>query len=178
MAVRSLRSGGVVAYPTEAVWGVGCDPGNEDALLKLLALKQRDADKGLILVAADISQFGSLVQPLTRAQRQQLAASWPGPTTWLLPHRGLVHPLSHGRFSTVALRVSRHPVVSALCRGFGGPLVSTSANTRGRQPARDAIAVRRYFSAGLDYLLTGVLGGASGPSEIRDLVSGRIIRPG
>jgi L-threonylcarbamoyladenylate synthase len=178
MAVRSLRSGGVVAYPTEAVWGVGCDPGNEGALLKLLALKQRDADKGLILVAADILQFGKLLRSLTPAQRQQLSASWPGPTTWLLPHCGLVHPLIHGRFSTVALRVSRHPVVAALCRGFGGPLVSTSANTRGRQPARDAIAVRRYFGGGLDYLLAGTLGGASRPSEIRDLVSGRIIRSG
>jgi L-threonylcarbamoyladenylate synthase len=119
-----------------------------------------------------------LLLPLSLGQRQRLAASWPGPTTWLLPHWGLVHPLIHGRFPTVALRVSQHPVVAALCRGFGGPLVSTSANTRGRQPARDVVTVRRYFGGGLDYLLAGALGGATRPSEIRDLVSGRIIRPG
>ncbi len=98
--------------------------------------------------------------------------------TWLVPHSGLVHPLVRGRFATVAVRISRHPVVSALCRGFGGALVSTSANIQGRQPALNAAAVRRYFCGSIDYLLAGSLGDAQRPSEIRDLVSGRVIRPG
>jgi L-threonylcarbamoyladenylate synthase len=178
MALRALRAGGVIAYPTEAVWGLGCDPGNEAALQKLLALKQRDADKGLILVVAELEQLGSLLHPLSPAQRRQLLVDAPGPVTWLVPHSGLVHPLVRGHFATVAVRISRHPVVSVLCRGFGGPLVSTSANTRGRQPARDAAAVRRYFCGSIDYLLAGSLGDAQRPSEIRDLVSGRVIRPG
>lgn len=178
VAQRALRAGGVIAYPTEAVWGMGCDPGNEAALQKLLALKHRDADKGLILVAAQLEQLGGLLHTLSPAQCRQLLGEDFGPVTWLLPHAGLVHPLVHGRFATVAVRISRHPVVSALCRGFGGPLVSTSANTRGRPPARDAAAVRRYFGGGIDYLLAGALGDAQRPSEIRDLASGRVIRPG
>ena len=178
MALRALRAGGVIAYPTEAVWGLGCDPANDTALQKLLTLKQRDADKGLILVAAELEHLGSLLHSLSLAQRRQLLADRPGPVTWLVPHSGLINPLVCGRFDTVALRISRHPVVSALCRGFGGPLVSTSANTQGRQPARDPATVRRYFGGSIDYLLAGAVGDAKRPSEIRDLVSGRVIRPG
>ncbi len=178
VASRALRRGGVIAYPTEAVWGLGCDPANELALRRILALKQRDPQKGLILVAAGAEQFAALLAPLSLAQRDQLAASWPGPTTWLIPHHGLVHPLVHGRFASVALRVSCHPLVVALCNSFGGPVVSTSANPQGRPPAKTDITVRRYFGGALDYVLQGGLGGNARTSEIRDLVSGQIIRPG
>ncbi len=178
MASRALRTGGVIAYPTEAVWGLGCDPWNTTALNSLLALKQRDIDKGLILVAADIEQFSPLLKTLPASQYRQLQDSWPGQTTWLVPHAGGVHPLVCGRFDTVALRVSAHPLVAALCRRFGGPLVSSSANPRGRRPALDAAAVRRYFAGQLDYILAGALGGAPRPSEIRELASGRLIRAG
>jgi L-threonylcarbamoyladenylate synthase len=178
MARRALRGGGVVAYPTEAVWGLGCDPANRHALLKILDLKGRDAGKGLILVAADMQQLAALLDPLSTEQRELLASTWPGPTTWLIPHHHLVHPLVHGRFASVSVRVSRHPGVAALCRAFGGPVVSTSANPQGREPARDALTVRRYFNAGIDYLLAGAVDKAAKPSEIRDLASGRVIRAG
>lgn len=178
MAARVLRSGGLLAYPTEAVWGLGCDPCNGDALQRLLKLKGRDTGKGLILVAADMAQLGELLAGVSSAQRRQLNASWPGSTTWLLPHRESVHPLVHGRFSTVAVRVSAHPLVAKLCRHFGGPVVSTSANPQGRRPARDGIQVRRYFAGHIDYILNGKLGGAERPSEIRDLASGRLLRAG
>ena len=177
-ASRVLRQGGVIAYPTEAVWGLGCDPADELALQRILELKQRDTDKGLILVAAGMEQFAKLLAPLSLKQREQLAASWPGPTTWLVPHHGLVHPLVCGRFTSVALRVSGHPLVTALCNHFGGPIVSTSANPQARPPAMSEITVRRYFGGALDYVLQGGLGGSARPSEIRDLVSGQIIRPG
>lgn len=178
VALRVLRRAGVIAYPTEAVWGLGCDPANGLAVERLLKIKQRDTGKGLILVAADMKQFAALLAPLSVQQRQLLSASWPGPTTWLVPHHGLVHPLVHGRFDSVALRVSRHPLVAALCKGFGGPLVSTSANPQGRPPAMSGTTVRRYFGGALDYVLEGSLGESARPSEIRDLVSGQIIRPG
>lgn len=176
-ACRTLRAGGVIAYPTEAVWGLGCAPRHTEALKALLAIKGRDGDKGLILVASDASQFAELLEGLPDAQRNCLAASWPGPVTWLVPHLDRVHPLVRGRFSTVALRVSAHPRVAALCARFGGPVVSTSANPQGRPPAKDVRTVRRYFGGTLDYVLTGALGGASNPSEIRDLASGRVLRP-
>ena len=113
-ASRVLRQGGVIAYPTEAVWGLGCDPANPSALQRILELKQRYPDKGLILVAANPEQFAPLLALLSPLQRATLAGSWPGPTTWLVPHHGLVHPLVCGRFTSVALRVSGHPLVASI----------------------------------------------------------------
>lgn len=171
-----VASGGIIAYPTEAVWGVGCDPDNPDAVLRLLRLKQRDWRKGLILVAASMAQFEPYLSALSVAHRQQLALSWPGPTTWLVPHNGSVGVGICGEHSSVALRVSAHPVIQALCNLCGGPLVSTSANPGGLRPARDCLTVRRYFGDAIDAYAPGALGGATQPSEIRDLLSGEVIR--
>ncbi len=175
-ATRALRLGGVIACPTEAVWGLSCDPNNEEAVSRLLALKDRPVAKGLILVAANEQQLDFLLSTLTAEQRQTLSASWPGPATWLLPHGGLVPSWVCGSHATVAVRVSSHPAVSALCATWGGPLVSTSANPAGALPAREAYQVRRYFGGGLDYLLPGRVGAARRPTGIRDLFSGQIIR--
>ncbi len=175
-ALQALSREGVVACPTEAVWGLSCDPDSEAAVRRLLGLKRRPVEKGLILVAASESQLGFLLQDLPRDQREALAASWPGPNTWLIPHRGRVQPWVHGAFDTVAVRVSDHPVVQALCAAWGGPLVSTSANPAGAQPPREAFQVRRYFGAALDSILPGACGGANRPSTIRDLASGNTLR--
>lgn len=175
-AVSALRQGGVIACPTEAVWGLSCDPDNESAVARLLALKGRPVAKGLILVAATQGQIDFLVSDLSEQQRDTLCASWPGPATWLLPHHGRVPHWVCGEHATVAVRVSDHPVVSALCAIWGGPLVSTSANPAGARPAREAFQVRRYFGNDLDYLLPGRVGAAGRPTCIRDLVSGQIIR--
>lgn len=177
-AVQHLRAGSMIAYPTEAVWGLGCDPRNDKAIARLLALKNRSPAKGLILVAASRAQFGPLLKGLGLPASRRLDESWPGPVTWLVPHRGLVNPLVHGRFDTVALRVSDHPLVQSLCSRFGGPVVSTSANPQGRSPALDCRQVRGYFGKQVDYLLQGSLGMAAAPSEIRDLASGELIRSG
>lgn len=175
-AVCALRAGGVIACPTEAVWGLSCDPDNADAVAHLLALKRRPVAKGLILVAASEDQIAFLLADLTVKQRTTLAASWPGPATWLLPHRGRVPRWICGEHATVAVRVSGHPVVSALCSAWGGPLVSTSANRTGARPAREAFQVRRYFGSSLDYLLPGRLGVAGRPTPIQDIISGQSIR--
>ncbi len=176
-AVAALVAGEVIAYPTEAVWGLGCDPFNHKAVMQILALKRRPQEKGLILVAGDISQFDFLLDSLTETQRAQLGETWPGPTTWLVPHRQQVPEWISGDFDTVALRVSDHPLVRELCRGFGGAIVSTSANPQGLQPARDSLRVRRYFGRKVR-VISGSLGKQQNPSEIRDLLSGRIVRPG
>ena len=175
-AVNALLCSGVVACPTEAVWGLSCDPDNEVAVNKILALKNRPVAKGLILVAADQSQFGRLLADLSPEQANKLACSWPGPATWLLPHRNQVPPWISGAHDTVALRVSDHPVVRALCLAWGGPLVSTSANPSGARAAVESFQVRRYFKDHLDYLLPGAVGGTGRPTGIRDLASGQIIR--
>lgn len=175
-ARQTLLAGGVVACPTEAVWGLSCDPDSEQAVHRLLALKRRPVEKGLILVAASESQLGFLLADLPEPQREMLHDSWPGPNTWLVPHRGRVQPWVHGDHDTVAVRVSAHPAVRALCDYWGGPLISTSANPGGSQPPREAFQVRRYFGARLDALLPGRVGGADRPSQIRDLASGALLR--
>jgi L-threonylcarbamoyladenylate synthase len=176
LAVRALRAGGVIAYPTEGVWGLGCDPENPAAVLRLLELKQRNMAKGLVLVAADIDQFAPHLAGLPADQRQQLQASWPAALTWLVPGNGAAADWICGASDRVALRVSAHEVVAALSRAFGGPLVSTSANPSGRPAAMTALGVRRYFGDRLDYILGGELGGRGAPTPIRDLATGAFLR--
>ena len=174
-----LQAGGVIAYPTEAVWGLGCDPYNEAALDRILQIKQRDMAKGMLLVASDIEQIEYLLGGVTAEQRAKMAASWQAgqrPTTWLVPHRGLVPSLVHGRFDTVAVRVSQHQGIQALCEQFGGPIVSTSANFSGHPAATNPLQVRKFLGAHLDFIVPGELGGAAKPSRIIDAVTDRVIR--
>lgn len=175
IAIAILREGGVIAYPTEAVWGLGCDPDNPAALQTLIDLKQRDPSKGLILIAGDIDQLGPWLSELNASDRQRLRASWPGHVTWLVPHNGRSQPLLRGEHASVALRVSDHPMVAELCAAFGGPLVSTSANPAREPPALDSATVRDYFGPAV-HVVEGALGGYARPSTIRDLRSGEIVR--
>lgn len=171
-----MVEGGVVAYPTEAVWGLGCDPANPEAIRRLLSIKHRPPEKGLILVAASIEQLEPYISHLDQAQRRTLEQSWPGPITWIIPNAKRALPLVRGEHSGVAARVSAHPVVIALCRAFGGPIISTSANRSGDPPARDAATVRRYFPDQLAAVAPGEIGTAARPSEIRDLLTGVVLR--
>jgi L-threonylcarbamoyladenylate synthase len=175
-ALDVIARGGVVACPTEAVWGFSCNPLDEAAVWRLLKLKNRPLDKGLILVAADVQQLDWLLHDLPADQKKTLTDSWPGPATWLIPHRGRIPAWVHGAHPSVAVRVTAHPQMAALCRLWGGPLVSTSANPAGRQAPVQAFQVRRYFGDNLDYLLPGQVGGADRPSVIRDLVTGKVLR--
>ncbi len=174
--VRVLRQGRVLAYPTEGVWGLGCDPSNQAAVRRLLDLKGRSASKGLILIAASVDQVRHLLRDLNPQQLQPILATWPGPVTWLVPAPPGFSSWITGGKPTLAVRVSAHTGVVALCTAFGGPIVSTSANPSGRAAALTELAVRRYFRERLDGLLPGELGGQRGPSEIRDALTGRIIR--
>lgn len=174
-AAQVVRRGGVIAYPTEAVWGLGCDPWDELAVERLLALKDRPVHKGLILVAADIEQFDFLLDDLPEIWLARLAGSWPGPNTWLVPHQNRLPEWITGHHDSVALRVSAHPLVRELC-ALSGPLVSTSANPAGRPSARSRLRVEQYFPKQLDKVLGGALGGRKNPSLIRDLISGDVVR--
>jgi len=174
-AARLIKQGGVIACPTEAVWGLSCDPWNIQAVARLLDLKQRPVEKGLILVAASLVQFDFLLGDLPEHWQLPLAQSWPGPNTWLVPHQGrLPHWITGGR-PKVALRVTAHPRLAALCAQTG-PLVSSSANPTGRPPARSRLRLEQYFHRRLQGVLPGQLGGQQNPSLIRDLESGAVIR--
>lgn len=176
-AAREVRAGAVIAYPTEAVWGLGCDPWNEEAVDRLLAIKSRSVDKGLILIADNIRQFDFLFEDFPLDWLDRMASTWPGPNTWLVPHRELLPQWITGVHDTVALRVSNHPQVRELC-ALVGPLISTSANPQGRPAARTRLRVEQYFRGQLDLVLGGSLGGRRNPSVIRDLISGEVVRPG
>ena len=176
LARRWLRAGGVLAYPTEAVFGLGCLPQHRAALERIVDIKRRSARKGLILVAATVAQALRHVVPLDDERMREVRASWPGPVTWVLPAQAWVDPLITGGRGSVAVRVTAHPVAAALCRVVGEALVSTSANLSGRPPARSALAVRRALGQRVDAVVPGRLGGASSPSTIRDGASGRILR--
>ena len=176
-AAAVLKSGGLVAYPTEAVWGLGCDPWNQVSVERLLALKQRDRAKGLILVAAGGEQLEPWLRVLDADQRKRVCTIAAHPTTWLIPDPAEAAPAwIRGEHTGVAVRISEHPGVVALCRAFGGPLVSTSANPSGSPAARNRLAVQQYFGAAVDCYLPGEVGSAAGPSIIRDLISGKVLR--
>ena len=172
-AATCIRNGGVIAYPTEAVWGLGCDPANDAAVRRILALKKRPIEKGLILIGSDLAQFEGWIKPLSPEDLAQVQATWPGPVTWVLPCYESVPESVRGKHDSVAIRISAHPQVRALCE-LTGPLISTSANPAGREPARTSLRIRQYFSQGVDYLLPGSLGGRSAPSEIRTLTNQRL----
>ena len=176
MAARVLRAGGVVAYPTEGVFGLGCDPLDPGAVQRLLDLKSRSARKGLILIAADYAQVRPFVLPPGKQLARRLRGDWPGPVTWVLPAApGVPGWLTGGR-DTLAVRVTGHPLAAALCRAFGRALVSTSANRSGGRAARSALAVRRLFGDAVDLILCGPLGGLRGPTPIRDGTTGGWVR--
>ena len=177
LAAHWIKAGGVVAYPTEAVYGLGCDPWNGAATRRILTLKQRPESKGLIVIAADFSQLTPFVVPLEAERMAVILATWPGPNTWLLPARPEVPPWLRGEHETLAVRVTAHPLAAALCRAAGRALVSTSANRATRLPARTALEVRLRLGEAGDYLLAGPCGGRAQCSTIRDARTGRLLRP-
>ena len=175
-AIAVLRRGGVIAYPTEAVWGLGCDPFNESAVRRLFALKQRPQGVGVILIAADFAQVAPFLGDCPMPAIARAQATWPGPNTWIFPRNGRVPTWIVGEHAGIAVRVTAHPLAAALCRGFGSAIVSTSANPHGQAPAKSVETLRQLFDDQLDDILEGELGGLERPTAIRDAVSGETLR--
>jgi L-threonylcarbamoyladenylate synthase len=177
-AAERLRAGHVIAYPTEAVFGLGCDPTNETAVRKLLALKGRHESAGLVLIASAFSQLLPWVAEVPASLTDKAMQTWPGPVTWLFPRANNVPNYVAGEHETIALRITAHQPSRDLCDAFGSALISTSANHTSAAPARSAAEVDDYFGQSLGGILAGSLGDGSKPSEIRDLLTGTIIRQG
>lgn len=176
LAVQQLREGKVIAYPTEAVFGLGCDPDNVDAVSRILQIKHRALDKGFILIASSWEQIQPLVKYLTPDLLTRVFATWPGPVTWLFPASKNVPSWIRGSHDSVAVRVTAHPIAKALCEQFGGPIISTSCNKSGDPPARDIRNIQLTLNDTVDYVIDGPLGGRLRPSEIRDALTGEVIR--
>jgi L-threonylcarbamoyladenylate synthase len=177
-AVDCIRTGGVIAYPTEAVYGLGCDPLDGDAVFRLLDIKQRPLAQGLILIGADYAQLAPYIGTVSAPILRRVRAAWPGPVTWLLPAAPALPYWLRGAHTTIAVRVTAHPLAAALCRATGHALVSTSANRHGHPAARNVLQVERHLGTELDYVLNGKVGPQKRPSEIRDALTGRVVRPG
>jgi len=176
LAARCIRNGGVIAYPTEAVYGLGCDPFDAKAVDRLLRLKQRPAEKGLILIGACWEHIAPFIQEPTAQQRQLLEQSWPGPVTWLIRAQDWVPEWLRGKHPSIAVRLTAHPVAKALCDQTGQALISTSANPSHQAPAKTPFKVRQYFNDSLDYILNAPLGKNKTPSTIKDLETGAVLR--
>jgi len=177
-AVEQLYAGQIIAYPTEAVYGLGCDPDNEVALRKLLSLKGRRESAGFVLIASEFSQLKPWIADTSEALTETAMQTWPGPITWLFPRAAGVSDLVAGVHDTIAVRITAHEPSRELCSAFGSALISSSANHTAARPARSAGEVEGYFGHYLAGILTGPLGGAERPSEIRDLATGNVLRQG
>ena len=176
----ALNNGEVIAYPTEGVFGVGCDPDNPEAIKKLLELKQRPVEKGLILIAASYQQLLPYIDEsqLTQDQLRKVHQTWPGAVTWIMPCSDKVSSLVCGQFDSIAVRVTDHPLVQKMCNDFGKPLTSTSANLTGKPPCLTSQEVERQLGGHLAAILVGETGGRDRPSEIRDAKTSKVLRQG
>lgn len=172
-AASVLRQGGIIAYATESCFGLGCDPTNESTVLRLLGLKEREVEKGLILIAATVEQLSPYVATFPR----KALVTWPGPYTWLLEPAPSAPSWITGGHDRIAVRVTSHPQAAALCRQVGISIVSTSANRAGESPAKSVDEVSRCFGDQVDYVLPGEIGKLENPTPITDGVTGEIIRP-
>ena len=175
-AVAALENGNVIAYPTEAVYGLGCDPFNPTAVEKLFSLKQRPSSKGLILIAAHRAQIQPLIAPDQAILWDDINNSWPGPVTWVFPASDKVPAWISGEHHSIALRVTNHAIAHALCEAFNQPIVSTSANPTAQAPAKTAQQIQDYFPYGIEYVVDSECGTETKPSVIRDALTGNILR--
>ncbi|MFB6421640.1 MAG: Sua5/YciO/YrdC/YwlC family protein [Candidatus Malihini olakiniferum] len=177
--IQKLAAQKVIAYPTEAVFGLGCDPDSEAAVMQLLAMKKRSIKKGLILISIDYEQLIPYIdeKKISTEQKKMMFSSWPGPVTWVMPASPSTPRWLTRRFSSLAVRVSAHPLVRELCEGFGKPIISTSANLNSFPPCRTAQDVLKQFGTSFPVLF-GETSGQKNPSEIRDILTGSLIRQG
>ena len=177
LAVRALKQGGVIAYPTEAVFGLGCNPHIEKALQRIIDIKGRDAHKGFIVIASNQSQLQAFVTKPDNQQQAQLDEYWPGPVTFVMPaSKVFKNSLLSGYRDTLAVRVSTHPLVVELCDAYNGAIVSTSANRSGEPALRSAESVRASIGEELDVVMDAPVGKLDSPTMIMDLVSGERLR--
>ncbi|MFT5258619.1 MAG: L-threonylcarbamoyladenylate synthase [Saprospiraceae bacterium] len=178
-AALILKEGGIIAYPTESCYGFGCLPDNTAGIERILAIKNRSWQKGLILVADELTAFSNYILPLAQIEASALKraeASWPGPFTWLFPINAACSPLLKGSFDTLAVRLSAHKMVRKLSEACSSAIVSTSANKQGQPAMVSYDQVMTEFNDQLDYVLEGDIGGDTTASEIRDLLTQQLIR--
>lgn len=173
-AITAIQNGEVIAYPTEAVFGLGCDPLNQQAVEKILSLKQRPVEKGLILIAANESQILPYIQETYL--NEAIIQSWQSkPITWVFPASEKAPKWITGDFDSIAIRVTQHPTVKKICEKLNSAIVSTSANPSGEAPAKSCQQIRDYFGEAI-FCLDEALGNLQQPTEIWHAQTGKRLR--
>ncbi|NVK30555.1 MAG: L-threonylcarbamoyladenylate synthase [Gammaproteobacteria bacterium] len=167
-------AGGVVLYPTEGVYGLGALPNRPDAISRIIDIKQRDAAKGIILIAAHLAQLEDYID--TDALASHLTARWPQAITYVVPAKAETSPLLTGGRDSIAVRVTAHPTARALCIASRSALLSTSANVSGHPAAAAEANIDPYLFSKVDAFCEGKLGGLNKPSAIFDTLNNRWIR--
>ncbi len=175
---KLIVRGAVIAYPTEACFGIGCDPFNEAAVRRVVRIKNRPRGMGLILIADCVEKLLPFIDFRQNGILDQAAASWPGPYTWILPSSRHMPIALQTPNHTVAVRVTAHSGAAQLSRLSGSAIVSTSANRHGQAPIRDYLTVCRRLGDSLDFVVRGPLGKQKQPTRITDAASGRVLRSG
>lgn len=170
----AIQQGQVIAYPTEAVYGLGCDPFNALAVHRVIELKQRSVTQGVIVLISTWEQLFTLIAPVSEEHLERVQQTWPGPVTWIFPKSSKVPVWVCGDHPSIAIRMTAHPIARALCGE--GPLISTSANIHGQPPARSVMQLTSQFPQGIDMIVPGELGGASKPSAIYDVLTAQRLR--
>lgn len=170
-----LKRGGLIAYPTESCYGLGCDPRNRKAVLRLLKLKQRPQSKGLILIAGKYAQLAPYLKPLTPAEQSILKNDGAQAITYLMPTKPAAPRWLRGAHDTLAVRLTAHREAATLCNALNMALVSTSANYSGGKSARTYAQCCRLFGKSV-WVLPGNVGKRKKPSTISAWADGKIIR--
>ena len=177
-AISCLQKGGVIAYPTEAVYGLGCDPFNIDAVARILQIKRRGIKKGFILLASEWEQLEPFVESIDPPALARVFSTWPGPVTWVFPATPDTPLWIRGGHTSIAARITDHPIAKSLCDLFDGPIISTSANRTGYPPVRNEKTLRLTLGNEVDVIVPGEVGTLHQPTEIRDAITGEVLRPG
>lgn len=177
-AAEVFSQGGIIAYPTEAIFGLGCDPDNELAIKKLLSIKQRPTSKGLIILAADYSQLLPYIndKAITQEQRLKILSRWPNAITQVLPANSNISLLLCGHFDSIAVRITDHEDVVALCKRTNKAIVSTSANLAGESPTKTWQQVEEQFGDKIDFILKDKISGLLKPSTIINGLTDEVLR--
>ena len=172
-ATRCVQQGGIIAYPTESVYGLGCDPLNINAVEKLLHIKNRSIEKGLILLSDNLEKLLPFIDA-TDAQCQQLTQSQN--ITWLIKTRKQTPCWLTGQHKKIAVRITQHPIARALCKHLEQPIISSSANPTTKNAAKTRLQVQQYFQQQIDFVVPGSVGALNKPTQIIDMDSQRILR--
>jgi L-threonylcarbamoyladenylate synthase len=173
-AVEILRKGGTVVYPTETVYGIGCDPINRSACERIQQMKKRVNYKTLLLISCDIEQVEKTLGKLNETGSRLAQVFWPGPLTMVIRPEKEMPDYLYGISSGIAVRVTSHPIASELAREFGAPIISTSANLTGDPPIVTYEDALELFGSEADIILKNPEPLHGKPSTVVDVTTGSI----